>query len=74
MSEVYTKQTSRKWEGKGEKRTIVVWDVTFALEDENGDVIYNDKGDVEIYRNDEGDYTHLADELEPEDLEIHDYC
>jgi hypothetical protein len=63
---------------KEEKRKVIVWDVVFALEDENGDVVYDDKGNVAIYRNgrahDEGDYEYLADKLKPEDLEIHDYC
>ena len=59
---------------KEEQRKVIVWDVVFALEDENGDVVYDDKGNVAVYRNDDGDYTYLAEDLEPEDLEIHDYC
>ena len=57
-----------------EKRKVIVWDVVFALEDENGELVYDSKGDVEIYRNDDGEYTYLAEDLEPEDLERHDYC
>ena len=57
---------------------VIVWDVVFALADENGDVVYDANGEVAIYRNrkahDEGDYEYLADKLKPEDLEIHDYC
>ena len=61
-------------ENKETKRKVIIWDVVFALEDENGDVVYDDQGDVEKYRNNNVDYTYLADELKPEDLEIHDYC
>jgi len=65
-------------ENKETKRKVIVWDVVFALADENGDVVYDSKGEVEVYRNrnahDKGDYEYLADELKPEDLEIHDYC
>ena len=63
---------------KEEQRKVIVWDVVFALEDESGEVVYDSKGNVEIYRNgkahDEGDYEYLADKLKPEDLEVHDYC
>ena len=64
---------------KEEQRRVIVWNVIFALEDGNGDVVYDDKGDVEIYRDaslqgDSRDYSHLAYGLKPEDLEIHDYC
>jgi|TARA_R100001463_G_scaffold24287_5_gene57921 hypothetical protein len=61
-------------ENKETKRKVIIWDVVFALADENGDVVYDDQGDVETYRNNDVDYTYLADELKPEDLEIHDYC
>ena len=61
-------------ENKETKRKVIIWDVVFALADENGDVVYDDQGDVETYRNNDIDYTYLADELKPEDLEIHDYC
>ena len=39
---------------KEEQRKVIVWDVVFALEDENGDVVYDDKGNVAVYRNDDG--------------------
>jgi len=61
-------------ENKETKRKVIIWDVVFALADENGDVVYDAQGDVEKYRNNDIDYTYLADELKPEDLEIHDYC
>jgi len=61
-------------ENKETKRKVIIWDVVFALADENGDVVYDAQGDVETYRNNDIDYTYLADELKPEDLEIHDYC
>jgi hypothetical protein len=63
---------------KEEQRKVIVWDVIFALADENGDVVHDSRGEVEVYRNriahDRGDYEYLADELKPEDLETHDYC
>ena len=48
---------------------IIVWDVTFALTDEDGEVISNAQGNVKLFRNDGGDYTHLAEDVELADLE-----
>ena len=33
---------------KEEKRKVIVWDVVFALEDENGELVYDSKGDVDL--------------------------
>ena len=48
---------------------IIVWDVTFALTDEDGEVISNAQGTAKLFRNDGGDYTHLAEDVELADLE-----
>ena len=49
-------------------KTVVVWDCTFCLGDEEGEPICDDSGKVTLYRADDLDYS-WSEYLDEDDLE-----
>jgi len=52
------------------KYEVVVWDLSYALKDEDGNYKHDSNGNVEVYDSLDGQsWQHLAEYLKPEDLE-----
>ena len=54
------------------KYEVVVWDLSYALKDEDGDYKHDAMGNVEVYDHPNEDKHLLAEYLKPEDLEKRD--
>ena len=54
------------------KYEVVVWDLSYALKDEDGDYKHDAIGNVEVYDHPNEDKHLLAEYLKPEDLEKRD--
>tara|TARA_R100000808_G_scaffold512_3_gene2729 strand:+ start:14569 stop:15060 length:492 start_codon:yes stop_codon:yes gene_type:complete len=57
---------------KKKKYEVVVWDLSYALKDEDGNYKHDSKGNVEVYDYPDEDCQHLAEYLKPEDLDKRD--
>lgn len=49
-------------------KNVVIWDVRFALVDDDGNYYQNEHGDTISFQHSGNDYMELADEVTPDDL------
>ena len=48
---------------------VIVWDLSYALQDEDGNYKHGADGKVEVYDQPDEDCQHIAEYIKPEDLE-----
>ena len=52
-----------------EYNEVTVWDLSYALQDEEGNYKHDSKGNVEVYDYPDEDCQNIAEYIKPEDLE-----
>jgi len=55
------------------KVTIGVWDCTFFLTDSDDNYVLDKDGNVQIYHAPDKDWSHIAEDVELEDLSINEF-